>query len=114
MSFAACPGDVSTLEQSHPFSVTSCLGLKSIGMDGQIFNGLERDKKSHMVLLPIDPALQVRLSFRTIALAIHFSSQSLLQGRGSSSPAHLPSAVSISKGRGDGSATSLQLQPSHP
>lgn len=72
MSFSACPGDVSTLEQSHSFLVTSCLGLKSIGKDGQIFSGLRRDKKSQMVLLPIDPALQIRLSFRTIALAVHF------------------------------------------
>lgn len=90
MSFSACPGDVSTLDQSHSFLVTSCLGLKSIGKDGQNFNGLGKDKKSHVVLLPIDPALQTRLSFRTIALAVHFSSQSLLPGRGSSSSAHAP------------------------
>lgn len=31
MSFSARPGDVSTLEQSHSFLVTSCSALKSIG-----------------------------------------------------------------------------------
>lgn len=50
------PQYVLGMEQSHSFLVTPCLVH---GSDGEIFSSLGRDKKSHMVLLPIHLTLQI-------------------------------------------------------
>lgn len=53
------PQHVLGMEQSHSFLVTPCSVHKSIGNNREIFSSLGRDKKSHMLLLPIDLTLQI-------------------------------------------------------